>query len=268
MSHETKIPVNKRNWGRIEAAPESASTLDPGPNPNIWYQQRGATAMVPKVCSVKECDNETELYLCRRCILDLEAWLDKVPALRQSLFTTMARQDAVAPRNSEGSNGATKGSPMPINTSAMDMRYALAIWEGKDAEDLAMDKYAGGFIVLLIDLITKAEQIIDIPAEMWSATCICGELVTSEFESATCEMCGANNRKGTLNANKARKIAPELVTTKGLIQWIKTFTGHVVTENQIYIWANRGQIPQAQAKPPMYDPLAVAVSKGLYSRQM
>jgi hypothetical protein len=215
-------------------------------------------------CTTMDCRNETSTYLCTACVSDLQAWIDRVTEVRQMLFTTMAKLDVTGPKNSEGGGGGSTGSSMPLRDGAMDKRYALAMWEGLDAAELAKDKHAGGFLKFLQTLIEEAEKLVDLPGETWEATCVCGETVISELDSATCLECGANNRKNTLQATKARKVAPDLVDAKDLVDWIKTYTGHDVTENQIYIWANRGLIPQAQKKPPRYDPLAVAISKGLH----
>ena len=217
-------------------------------------------------CTTERCNNPTDQYLCGQCVNDLQLWLDKVTETRQMLFTTMAKLDNTGPKNSEGGGGGSTGSAMPLRLDAMEKRYALAIWEGQDASELAKDKHAHGFLGMLRDLITEAETIVDLTAEVWAATCTCGETVTSDHDSATCLNCGANNRKETLQTAKARKVATNLVDTRELIDWIKTYTGHDVTENQIYIWANRGQIPQAQKKPPRYDPLAVAMARGLYKQ--
>ena len=217
-------------------------------------------------CTTTDCGNFTDQYLCNQCVSDLQLWLDKVTETRQMLFTTMAKLDNTGPKNSEGGGGGSTGSAMPLRVDAMEKRFALAIWEGQDARELAKDKHASGFLNFLRELITEAEAVVDLVAESWSATCTCGETVTSDLESATCTNCGANNRKEALQSAKARKVATDLVDTESLVDWIKTYTGHAVTTNQIYIWANRGQIPQAQKKPPRYDPLAVAMARGLYNQ--
>ena len=218
------------------------------------------------ICTTADCNNETSTYLCGQCVSDLQQWIDRVPETRQMLFTTMAKLDVTGPKNSEGGGGGSTGSAMPLRIEAMEKRFALAIWEGRTANELATDKHSGGYLTFIQELITEAETIVDLTAETWAATCTCGETVTSDLDTVTCLNCGANNRKETLQSAKARKVATNLVDTRELIDWIKTYTGHDVTENQIYIWANRGQIPQAQKKPPRYDPLAVAMAKGLYKQ--
>lgn len=217
-------------------------------------------------CTTAECGKPTpdRIYLCGQCVSDLQLWLDKITPTRQMLFTTMAKLDNTGPKNSEGGGGGSTGSAMPLREGAMDVRYALAIWEGHKATDLARDPHAGGFLEEVKRLIDKAYELVDGPKEKWVATCACGESVISDLASATCASCGANEKKSAMQAARARKTAPDLLNTKDLVSWIKTFTGHEVTENQIYTWASRGLIPQARTKPPLYDPLAVVVTKGLY----
>lgn len=215
-------------------------------------------------CTTTDCGNGADLYLCNQCVGDLQLWLDKVTETRQMLFTTMAKLDNTGPKNSEGGGGGSTGSAMPLRDGAMDLRYALAIWAGHSAKDLARDAHAAGYLEEIKQLIDRAYELVDGPKEKWTATCTCGEVVVSTLTSATCTTCGTNAKKVDLQAARARKAAPDLLNAKELVSWIKTFTGKDVTENQIYIWANRGLIPQAQTKPPLYDPLAVAVTKGLY----
>lgn len=125
-------------------------------------------------CTAPDCNNPTNGVICAACTSDLQAWLDKVPELLDELFTTMARLDETAPRNREGGEGMTTTPAMPIRVGALEIRSALKIWATqtpngqwipRTAQDLARDKYAGGFLKLLIELIQKAERAIDNPME-------------------------------------------------------------------------------------------------------
>ena len=165
-------------------------------------------------CTTEDCNNHTSTYLCGQCVTDLQAWLDKVPDLREELFVTMAKLDAVAPRNSGGGGGKTE-NPAPVNHGAMDIRHALAVWEGQDAAKLAHDKFAGGFLPLLKELIEAAEKAIDLPthtvvygpcqANTGEGECDQHLKADPEAETIICPACGAIHRAISLIESRARR---------------------------------------------------------------
>lgn len=133
-------------------------------------------------CTTADCESPAELYLCAHCIRDLQAWIDKVPEIREELFTTMAKLDKVAPQHREGGGGLSTSHTLPIREQAMDMRQALLIWENQDAQQLAHDQYAGQFQAMLIDLQDRANKIMDIPPEHFTfGTC------HAELEDGHCQ---------------------------------------------------------------------------------
>jgi hypothetical protein len=165
-------------------------------------------------CTTEDCGNNTSTYLCSQCVTDLQAWLDKVPTMRAELFVTMAKLDAVAPRSSGGGGGSTE-NPAPVNHGAMDVRHALAVWEGQDAQKLALDKFAGGFLPMLQALIGEAERVIDLPTQTivygpCQAVTDAGECehqlkADPEDEIITCPACGAVHRAIAIIASRARR---------------------------------------------------------------
>lgn len=134
------------------------------------------------ICTTADCGAPSDLYLCTPCIRDLQAWIDKVPEVRAELFTTMAKLDKVAPQHREGGGGLSTSQTLPIRERAMELRHALRLWEGHDAQILAKDQYSGNFQAMLIDLNKTADNIMDIPPEHFTFGTCGGEL-----EEGTCQ---------------------------------------------------------------------------------
>lgn len=180
------------------------------------------------ICTTEDCANETSTYLCGQCVRDLQAWLDRVTETRQMLFTTMAKLDNTGPKNSEGGGGGSTGSAMPLREGAMDVRYALAIWEGRTAADLAHEEYAGGYVGELKRLIGKAEDLVDLPPEQ-------------PVDHA---------------ANHARAIeAAPPMPTRDLVQWLRREIKISVKPKDIRNWASRGKLHPVERDPlPTYWP--------------
>lgn len=179
-------------------------------------------------CTTEDCSNSTDLYLCAQCVGDLQAWLDRVTETRQMLFTTMARLDNTGPKNSEGGGGGSTGSAMPLREGAMDLRYALAIWEGRNAADLAHDQYAGSFLGELRRLIEKAEKLVDLPPEQ-------------PVDHAATHA-------------RAIKAAPPM-PTRQLVQFLRTEIKISVKPKDIRNWAARGKLHAVERDPlPTYWP--------------
>ena len=185
-------------------------------------------------CTTEDCGNKASAYLCGQCTRDLQAWLDRVTVTRQMLFTTMAKLDNTGPKNSEGGGGGSTGSAMPLREGAMDLRYALAIWEGREASDLAHDQYAGGFLGELKRLITRAEKLVDLPPEE-----------TVDVEAA----------KQRLQAEVPGPLRPA-----PLVEWLKVTHGIDLKEARLRKWAERNFITRTNAEGyATYDPAAVLV---------
>lgn len=124
-------------------------------------------------CTATDCEQPTDLYICKQCVSDLQLWLDKVKPLRAELFTTMAKLDQTAPTKSEGGSGISTGSSMPLRAGALEARQHLSVWEGRNAADLAHEEFSGEYINALRKLIAVAEKIIDNPEEHFTFG-ICG----------------------------------------------------------------------------------------------
>lgn len=210
------------------------------------------------ICTTPECNRPTSVYLCGQCVSDLQAWIDRVPAMREELFITMAKLDAIAPRNSEGSGGGKTESDLPVNDRAMDMRHALMLWEGQDAKSLAKDKYAGGFLAMLQDLLDKAEVIIDLPrqqivygpcqAETPDGECKRELKAEPEAETIDCPECGAFHRVASIIASRAKRSRGEPLPPKEVREFLMAETKTFVTKKNIENWVMLGHLKYVLAR--------------------
>lgn len=208
-------------------------------------------------CTTSDCNQPTDLYLCNQCVSDLQAWIDRVPAMREELFTTMARLDNVRPPNSEGGGGSTE-APLPLNEKAMDMRQALRLWQGQNAKELAKDKYAGGFLSMLQDMIDKAEKIIDLPnqwviygpcqAETPDGECERQLKAKPEADTIDCPECGAFHRVTSIIADRAKRSRGEPLPPKEVREFLMKQTKTFVTKKNIENWVMLGHLKYVLAR--------------------
>lgn len=202
-------------------------------------------------CTTDDCQNQTSTFLCTRCVSDLQQWLDKVPEMREELFITMAKLDSIAPRNSGGGGGKAE-APSTVNHGAMDVRHALLIWEGQDARKLAADKFAGGFLPMLQDLIEKAERIIDLPIQKivygpcQSATdegeCDHQLKADPEAETITCPSCGAFHRVLSIIASRTKRTRGNPLPPREVREYLMKTTRTFVTKKDIENWVMLGHL--------------------------
>lgn len=185
-------------------------------------------------CTTTDCGNGTTSYLCNQCVSDLQLWLDKVTETRQMLFTTMAKLDNTGPKNSEGGGGGTTGSSMPLRDGAMDLRYALAIWEGHNAAQLASDPLSGGFLAEIKLLIDNAFKMVDLPPD---------DVIDHE---------AAGRRLATE--------VPGPLRPKPLLEYLRLTHGIELKESLLRKWASRNLITRANTEGyPTYDPAIVLI---------
>ena len=213
-------------------------------------------------CTTENCERSTapDKYLCESCTSDLQAWLDKVPALMNELFTTMAKLDQTAPRNSEGGAGGAGGSQMPLRAGALEIRGALRIWvirEGeswkpRDARELAGDKYAGGFLPMLMQLVAKAERHIDNPMEKHAyGNCgaqlehgICGEplIAAPDAHETECPTCGAVHDLDAIRTWRHAAVQGAPLPPDDCREQLAVLTGLRVTRAVFKAWVRRGKL--------------------------
>lgn len=177
-------------------------------------------------CTTQDCRNMTSTYLCTRCVSDLQAWLDRVPALIVALDVTIAKLDNV--RAAGGGGGGSKpGSATPLNLDAMQLQENLRSL-GRDAKAYANDERAAGLAWLIQDWATKAELLVSGPEQ---------EAINH-----------ARNRE------RVRNIAPPM-PTRELLPWLREKAKISVTSMDIRNWARRGKLTPVDRDPqPTYHP--------------
>lgn len=189
-------------------------------------------------CTNKDCTRATSLYLCTRCIVELDDLLQQVPLLIVALDPgILAGKVTKAP----GANGETRntnkaGSQAPTNLDAMTLQGWLKTLVGLRAYDLAANN-------------PTAEQYL-VMARMWVDS---ANAVTHGPEEI------APRDTAELQQRFKSDIPKELTTTK-LIQWLKTVCGLTYHPATIWRWANDGHITRiSETGRATYSPAAVLV---------
>lgn len=203
-------------------------------------------------CTSHECGNPSDLYLCVQCVRDLQAWIDKVPEIRAMLFTTMAKLDNVAPKRGEGANGMSKEPAGPVRDHAMDKRYALAMWQGLDAEQLAHDQHAGGFQGMLEAMIEDAHKIVDIPhetvvygpcqADTPTGKCEADLKGDPESDTVTCGQCGTAHKVDEVIQSRTERMKGEPLPPKEVCEYVHRTAKAFVTRKDIKNWVQHGHL--------------------------
>ncbi|MBF6672431.1 hypothetical protein [Glutamicibacter sp. FBE19] len=180
-------------------------------------------------CTTPDCGMEANLYICNQCINDLQAWINKVPDMMQELLITMGNLDNMRPTRNEGGNGTSTDPREPVNDHLLDLRTSLRIWENQNAEQLAHDQYAGGFINLLAKILKRAEHAIDLPEDE----------PQPDHEAIR---------------ERVKEIAPPM-PTRQLVPWLRTNAKLTIKAKDIRNWASRGKLHPVEREPqPTYWP--------------
>lgn len=179
-------------------------------------------------CTTDDCRNQTHTYLCGRCVSDLQAWIDMVPALIVALNVTIAKLDNLRPAGGGGGGGGHKpGSDAPINLDALQLQENLRSVARK-ASSYAPDPHAAGMAWLIQDWVTKAERMVSGPDEP-----------------------PVNHHE---NRERVKGIAPAM-PTRQLVPWLRQNAKVVVTSMDIRNWVRRGKLRAVEEAPqPTYHP--------------
>ena len=180
------------------------------------------------ICTIVDCEAESNLYLCGHCIQDLQAWIDKGRVLWSELAITVARLDNVRVGNAEGGNGSkSAGSAAPLNLDALQLRINLGTLT-QDAEYYAHDQFAAGIAWTVQGWVTSAELVISGPEE-------------ERIDHAA-------------NREKITEAAPPL-PTRQLVKWLRKEARISVKPKDIRNWAARGKLRPVERDPlPTYWP--------------
>lgn len=178
-------------------------------------------------CTTENCHQETSLYLCTDCIVELDALLKDVPALIPMLAGARAGTSVVKKVGS-GGGGGTAGSKEPGSLDAMMLQGLLATLP-KRAHGEAMDNPNAGWTLHM--------------ARMW-------------VSSARRLVWGAQEEVIDRDAlrERVRDIAPPM-PTRELLPWLRTNAKIVITSMDIRNWAGRGKLVPVDREPfPTYHP--------------
>ena len=209
-------------------------------------------------CTTNDCANLTDLYLCNRCVEDLQAWIDKVPDLIDQVFITMAKLDNTAPAGNGG--GGTVEAPLPLRPGAMEIRHELAWWENWYARELATHENAATYLPALKTLIDKAEKTIDLPDEQFThGTCgaeldngeTCTATLTAPPETvwANCPECEApHNLTERRKERLAKAVNCDPMPPAEVIQWLKEKAGIRIKKFDLENWVKHRHLRYVLAR--------------------
>jgi hypothetical protein len=203
-------------------------------------------------CTTRDCGNPTSLYLCGRCRDDLQAWIDKIPALYDDLFTTMAKLDNTTPQSEGG--GSSPTAQLPLRPGAMEARHALLPWIFQNAERLAHNEDAATYVHTVRALVEHGEKIIDTPAELFThGPCgtdlpdgtKCATVIRAAPDAtwANCETCEAPiniTERKTKRLEDAKILEP--LPAKAAREWVKRNTGLTVKTGDFLNWVKTDKL--------------------------
>ncbi|SEI45057.1 hypothetical protein SAMN04487917_101359 [Arthrobacter sp. yr096] len=115
-------------------------------------------------CTTEGCLNHGDGYLCEQCLSDLQAWIDQIPRLIETLGVTIGKLDQVRPANAGWNSGGKPGSAAPINLDALQLQENLKTVASK-AEHYKHDPMAAGIAWMIQDWVTSAELAVSGPEE-------------------------------------------------------------------------------------------------------
>ena len=187
-------------------------------------------------CTNKDCTQQTSLYLCTTCIIELDDLLQQVPKLVAALDPSIL---AWSVTKQPGANGETRntskaGSQAPMNIDVDLLRDWLKTLIGHRAHDLAANY-------------PTAAQYLHM-ARMWVDR---ANTVTHGAEEV------APRDTAEIRQRMVREV-PDSLSTKDLLHWLKVTHGLKIHPATIWKWAGRGHITRTNEKGhATYSPAAV-----------
>lgn len=190
------------------------------------------------ICTTKDCGRETSLYLCTKCIIELDGLLKQVPLLIVALDPgILAWKVTKAP----GANGETRNtnkaaSQAPMNIDVDQLRDWLRTLIGLRAYDLAANNpTAEQYLFMARTWVDNANAITHGPEEIKPRD-------TAEIKQ-----------------RMVREV-PDSLGVKDLLHWLKATYGIKIHPATIWKWAGRGHITRTNEKGhATYSPAAVLV---------
>lgn len=215
-------------------------------------------------CTSDRCDGRPSgsLYLCKEHVREYQELVDRVPEVREELYTTMAKLDRVSARR-VFSAAASKNPPLPLRERAMLKRHALWIFTGVVASEQARFETAGGELDLLVQMMQEAQAIIDLPKSklVWGPCAELGEggkscpgvistVENSDSEDvAVCPVCARLYTRPTYEEARQERVQvllvdlhPEPMRSKEVCEYLNSMMGLRITRHNLKDWVDAGRL--------------------------
>lgn len=177
-------------------------------------------------CTAPDCENPTDLYLCGRCVSDLQQWIDQIPLLVENLPAVIYRISQTKPIGSMRSNGGD-ADLSPINLDALQLKTNLQMVD-PDASTYATDEHAAGTAWLIVEWVQSADKLVNGPEPEW-----------------------VNHREVR---ERIENQAPPM-PTRQLVPWLRKNAKISIKGKDIRNWAARGKLqPVERVGQPTYWP--------------
>jgi hypothetical protein len=176
-------------------------------------------------CTAENCENPTDVYLCRDCVTELDTAMAKIPDLLPVLaMITRKEEQPFTVRANRG--GGKPGPTTPLNLQAH------ALWETLSmATTLTPDQYAGDpegayAKTRIEDAVNRADIMVNGESE---------NTMTDDYIIYRAEMI-------------------EPMPSRLMAEYLQEKLGLNITDSRIRKWASRGELPRANndAKNPVY----------------
>lgn len=183
------------------------------------------------ICTTHDCARQSAMFLCQKCIIEMDDLLNEVPLLIAALDPSILAWSVTKPpgANRETRNTNKAGSQAPMNVDVDLLRDWLKSLVGHRAYDLAANyPNAGQYLHM---------------ARLW-------------VDKANTVTHGAETPEIDHEANRERikEVAPPM-TTRHLIPWLRKNAKIAIMAKDIRNWAARGKLVPVERQPlPTYWP--------------
>lgn len=167
-------------------------------------------------CTAENCENPTDVYLCRDCVTELDTAMAKIPDLLPVLaMITRKEEQPFTVRAQRG--GGKPGPTTPLNLQAHALWQALSMYAGNQPDEYARAPEAPTWKTKIEDAITRADL-----------------MVNGEEESI---------KTTDYILYRIKDIPP--MNSKTMSQYLQDKLGLNIPDHRIRKWASRKEIPRA-----------------------
>lgn len=235
-------------------------------------QEQAMTKRKPnRLCHIADCTTEIpdEVYVCDKCLSELDYLLDQFPTLWTELETTLTKQSVFS------ASGGRKGSETPLmfHISASDIAHrinntlatwarvvmhdyacpisqpdkvdgALAEWMRDQLPWIARQRFGAEAVQQISDEVRVIFQVIDVPApQRYLGLCDCGTAlyVTQGATYLPCPNCTLLHDVEA-KQNAALLDAEDRLERASVLSRAVTMLGECVTQVHISRWVARGRL--------------------------